>query len=77
MPTTVLTMPKARLAARLYEQGYSQPQIASVLGRSRNAVRTALRHMNVQCRDPAEGVRARIRWDAKWGSSSIATGDQP
>jgi ParB-like chromosome segregation protein Spo0J len=44
-------------AAELYGLGFSQPEVAGALGRSRKAVRNALRRMEVSPRNPAQGQR--------------------
>lgn len=61
MPASVMTMPEAKKAAQMHAEGYSQPQIAKALGRSRSAVRTAFRQLDIQTRNPAEGYRAWLR----------------
>jgi IS30 family transposase len=61
MPASTLLMPEAKKAVAMHEQGYSQPQIAQALGRSRKAIRTGLRHMGVASRSPADGYRAWLR----------------
>lgn len=64
MPASVMTMPEAKKAAQMYEEGYSQPQIAQEIGRTRKAVRTAFRQLGIQPRSSAEGYRL---WLAKQG----------
>jgi biotin operon repressor len=61
MPASVMTMPEATKALQLYEAGYSQPQIAAEIGRSRKAVRTAFRQLGVQPRSSTDGYRAWLR----------------
>lgn len=61
MPASVMTMPEAARAVQMYREGYSQPQIATALGRSRKAVRTALRQLGVQTRTSADGYRIWLR----------------
>jgi biotin operon repressor len=46
-----------RKAAELYEFGLSQPEVARRIGRSRNAVRQALRRMGIQVRTAKQGQR--------------------
>ena len=41
----------------MYQQGYSQPQIAASLNRSRKAVRTVLRQLGVKTRTSSEAWR--------------------
>jgi biotin operon repressor len=57
MPASVLLITEAHKAVQMHEQGYSQPQIAQAIGRSRKAIRTGLRQMGVAPRSPAEGYR--------------------
>jgi DNA-binding NarL/FixJ family response regulator len=57
MPASVMTMPEAKKAVQMYAEGYSQPQIAAHLNRSRKAVRTALRQLGVKPRTLAEAWR--------------------
>lgn len=61
MPASVMTMPEAKRAAQMYAEGYSQPQVAKTLCRSRKAVRTALRQLGIPMRSSAEGLRARLQ----------------
>lgn len=61
MPASVLLITEAKRAVQMYEQGYSQKQIARALGRSRKAVRTGLRHMSVTQRSSDEGYRTWLR----------------
>jgi DNA-binding NarL/FixJ family response regulator len=61
MPASVMTMPEATKAVQLHALGYSQPQIAQELGRSRKAVRTAFRQLGVKQRTNAESQCARAR----------------
>jgi ParB-like chromosome segregation protein Spo0J len=44
-------------AAELYELGFSQPEVAGALGRSRKAVRQALKRMGVPIRTSQQGQR--------------------
>ena len=44
-------------AADLYRIGFSQPEVARVIGRSRKAVRQALNRMNVKPRSSKAGQR--------------------
>jgi IS30 family transposase len=64
MPASTVTMPEARHVAKLYGMGYSQTQIARSLGRSRSAIRTALRLLGIPTRTPTAGYRA---WLARRG----------
>lgn len=59
MPASRTTMPEAKKAAALYLAGKSQPAVAAELGKSRKAVRTALRHLGVQARNGADAQRVR------------------
>jgi DNA-binding NarL/FixJ family response regulator len=59
MPASVLTMPEATKAVRLYAKGDGTPAIAAALGRSRKAVRTALRQLGVRPRSLSEATRAK------------------
>jgi len=61
MPASVMTMPEAKRAVEMHAEGFSQPQIAAALNRSRKAVRTAFRQLGVQQRSRAEGLRERIK----------------
>lgn len=61
MPASVMTMPEASRALDLYGKGYSQPQIAKEIGRSRKAVRTAFRQLGVSPRSRGDGYRAWLR----------------
>lgn len=58
MPASVMKMPEARKAVQMYQEGFSQPQIAQAVGRSRKAVRTALAQLGVKPRTPTEGYLA-------------------
>jgi hypothetical protein len=55
----LLTMPEATKAAQMYRQGLSHPQVARELGRSRKAIRTALRLLGVPARNASEAQRVR------------------
>jgi IS30 family transposase len=47
-------------AAELYRIGWSQPEVARVMGRSRKAVRQALKRMGVPTRTSKSGQRELI-----------------
>lgn len=59
MPASVITMPEARQAAALYRAGLSQPEVASRMGKSRSAIRTALRLLEVRPRNSSEAMKIR------------------
>lgn len=61
MGASVMTMPEATRAVQMYAEGYSQPQIAKALGRTRTAVRTAFKQLGVKQRTPTEGVREWVK----------------
>jgi AraC-like DNA-binding protein len=61
MPASPILMPEALKAADLYAQGYSLPQIAEVVGRSRKTVATGLRMLGHQPRSRTEGYRQWLR----------------
>lgn len=61
MPASVMTMPEARKAIDLYQQGLSQPAVAQAIKRSRKAVRTAFRQLGVQMRDASQAQLIRYR----------------
>jgi IS30 family transposase len=65
MPASVLLAPEGKRLAELYAQGYSVPQIAETLGRSRKAIRTGMRHLGMQPRTSAEGLRVWLRLRGK------------
>lgn len=72
MPASVMTMPEASKALQMHEAGHSQPQIAAALGRSRSAVRTALRQLGVAPRTPTEGYRAWLQLRGGVGNKRAA-----
>jgi hypothetical protein len=76
MPASPVTMPQAKQAVLMYQQGHSQPQIAVALGLCRSSVRTALRLMDVQPRSQTEGYRS---WLALRGGvgNKITVKEQP
>jgi hypothetical protein len=71
MPASTLLMPEAKRAVQMHEQGYSQPQIAQALGRSRKAIRTGLRHMGVTPRTSADGYRSWLRLRGGVGNRAL------
>lgn len=72
MPASVMTMPEALKARQMHEQGLSQVQIAAALGRSRKAVRTMFRQLDIQPRSSAEGYRTWLQ--SRGGKGTKAKG---
>lgn len=73
MPVCPVTMPQAKQAVQMYQQGHSQPQIAAALGLSRSSVRTTLRLMDVQVRTQTEGYRAWLALRGGVGNKATLT----
>jgi hypothetical protein len=76
MPFPQMSKAEDERAAELYSLGFSQPEVAGALRRSRKAVRQALRRMGVQARSPHAGqrewiARQRVKDNRKKPVSSV------
>jgi hypothetical protein len=59
MSASTVTMPEATVIRQMYESGHGTPAIAVTVGRSRKAVRTALRQLGVELRSRSQAQYAR------------------